>query len=155
MRTIKYIYAFVIIALPVIFLSLTAAQAQTAVNYRFLEVIDTAGKPVKDASVETLGGCRETRRTDQSGRLEKGLRVCGGDYTTTGFKVSKSGYFAYEDLGFISGPFSDRTGQPIRLELLIIPKTDAERKAVGGEQRKREFFTAAKNGDSATVRNRR
>ncbi len=152
MQTIKYTYVFVIIALSTIFLSLTAAQAQSAVNYRFLEVTDTDGKPVAGASIETLGDCREVRQTDQNGQLEKGLRICRGDDNTTGFKVSKSGYFSYEDIGFISGPFSDRTGQPIRLELLIIPKTDAEREAVGDEQRKREFFMAAKSGDSAVVR---
>ncbi len=151
MRVFQHIFIFVIFVSSIIFLYLTDANAQTATNYRFLEVMDTVGKPVAGAAIETLGDCREVRQTDQNGRLEKGLLVCGGDENTTGFKVSKSGYFSYEDIGLISGPFSDRSGQPIRLELLIIPKTAAERKAVEDEQRKREFFMAAKNGDFVTV----
>ncbi|MEO6590672.1 MAG: ankyrin repeat domain-containing protein, partial [Pyrinomonadaceae bacterium] len=152
MQIIQYIFNFFLAALCGGFLFLTAANAQTAVNYRFLEVVNTEGKPVAGATIETSGGCQDVLRTDQNGQLEKGLPVCGGDSNTTGFRVSKSDYFSYEDIGFISGFFSDRSGQPIRLELLMMPKTDAERKAVGDEQRKREFFMAAKNGDSVAVR---
>ena len=161
MQMIKYIYNFVIIVLSTIFLSLATARAQTPpkVDYRFLEmdVVNTDGKPVADAAVETVGYSHrilQTLQTDQNGRLAKGLPIASGGYdTTVGFKVSKPGYFSYEDIfGTIGGPFSDRSNQPIKLELLIIPKTDAERRAVEDEQRKREFFLAAKNGDFATVR---
>lgn len=148
---IRYIFKFALLVPCAVFLFSIVANGQTAVSYRFLEVLDTDGKPVANAEIETIGH-RVILQTNQDGQIEKGLPVFRGDRYTPGFKVSKSGYFSYEDIGFISGPFSDRTGQPIRLELLIIPKTDAERKAVGDEQRKREFFLAAINGDSAAVR---
>ncbi|MEW6731024.1 MAG: hypothetical protein AB1489_06785 [Acidobacteriota bacterium] len=53
MQITRSIIVFVILALSTFFLFLTTANAQSAVSYRFLEVVDTAGKPVTGAKVET------------------------------------------------------------------------------------------------------
>ena len=151
MQMIKYIYVFVIIVLSTIFLSLTAANAQMVADYRFLEVVDTDGKPVAGATIETLSDRREVLQTDQKGQLSIILRI-SSNFEIAELKVAKPGYFSYEDIGIISGPFTDRSNRRLKLELLKISGTAAERRAVEDEQRKREFFLAAKNGDSATVR---
>lgn len=133
--------------LPVIvFLSFTAAGAQTAVSYQFLEVVDSQGKPVADAAVETFG-YKQTFKTDEKGRVEK-LPIYYGDYNTRGFTVSKTGYYPvrYE---FGAGYSPEN---PIRLELLKIPQTGAGREIIEAEQRRREFFAAARAGDVETVR---
>jgi ankyrin repeat protein len=156
MRIIRSALNFVILATLLIVLSSISVAAQLiVVKYKFLEttVVDTEGKPVDEAVVETIGyreKILKTLRTDRDGRLPKGLPVSSGDIPTFGFRVSKPGYFPYEDLGTISGPFSPGSDQPIKLELLTIPRTPAG--AVGDEQRKREFLVAAKKGDAATVR---
>jgi hypothetical protein len=130
----------------IIFLSFAAARAQTAVSYQFLEVVDSQGKPVADATVET-SGYKQTFRTDENGRIEK-LPIWYGDYNTTGFTVSKTGYypFRYE----FGKRFSPRI--PIRIELLKFPQTEAERRTVENEQRRREFFAAARTADVEAVR---
>ena len=158
MRIIRSTLHFVILATLLIVLSSISIAAQViVVNYKFLEttVVDTEGKPVDEAVVETIGyreKILKTLWTDRDGRLPKGLPVSSGDIPTFGFRVSKPGYFPYEDLGTIHGPFGSGSDQPVKLELLTIPTTPAERRAVGDEQRKREFLLAAKKGDSATVR---
>src|SRR5215468_7709442 len=96
----------------VVFVSLLAAIsasaiAQTSVTYRPFKVVDSAGNPISGATVETQGVPVEVLQTDNQGRLEKGLPIYGGDYATIGFRVSKPGYHAYEDIGLLSGPFSD------------------------------------------------
>ncbi len=133
--------------LPVIvFLSFAAARAQTAVSYQFLEVVDSQGKPVAEAAVETFG-YKQTFKTDERGRVEK-LPIYYGDFNTRGFTVSKTGYYPvrYE---FGAGYAPEN---PIRLVLLKIPQTDAEREIIEAEQRRREFFAAARAGDVELVR---
>jgi ankyrin repeat protein len=132
----------------IIFLSFAAAKAQTAVSYQFLEVIDSNGKPVADATVETLGFRAERSfKTDEKGQIEK-IEVYYGDYTTTGFAISKTGFypFRYE---FEEG-YSTRV--PLRIELLKIPQTKDERALIENEQRKREFFAAVRKADTEAVR---
>jgi hypothetical protein len=149
---IRHIFIFAIFFLFTVFMSLLTANAQGAISYRAFEVVDSYGSPVAGVKVETLGfGCRMVLETEQNGRLKDGLPVCYGDFTTTGFKISKPGYFPFEDLGMLWGPFRDETRQAIKIELLVIPKTDAERKLVGAEQSKRELMQAAKSGNSAAV----
>lgn len=159
-------YTFIFVIWSVLFLSLSAAQAQTAINYRFLEVVDTAGKPVVDAKVETfqrydLGGRpQSTQQTDHNGTIRK-LPVWIGDTSTSGLKVSKPGYFTYEDERAVNDsdgiwiqveiPQYDPDG-PIKIQLFKIPTTVAERKAIEVEQQKRELLLATKRGDAATVR---
>lgn len=153
-------YTFVFVVLSVLFLSLDDVKAQTAVSYRFLEVVDTAGKPVADAQVEPIGSNSVPLKTDESG-LVRNFPVYYGDFNTRGVKISKPGYFSYEDKRLFTYYYSPLlSGEniqhdpraPIRIELLKMPATPAERKAVEAEQRKRELLMATKHGDAATVR---
>ena len=82
---------FVPVILLILFFPLTAAKAQTGVNYRFLEVVDTAGKPVVKAKVETE---RSKQETDDNG-IVKQFEILSGDFSTRGLKVSKPGYLTY------------------------------------------------------------
>jgi hypothetical protein len=83
--------------LAILFAPVTMANAQTAVTYRFLEVVDVNGKPVADATVETVGSISSRVQTDSTGVAR--LEVWMGDFTTTGFKVSRAGYVPSEDMG--------------------------------------------------------
>ncbi len=132
------------------------AKAQGGVSYEFLEVVDSENKPVADAVVKTQGSCFDREnKTNEKGRLDKGLPICYGDYHTDGFTVSKDGYFTYESIytpkiivQSMDKRFYEPTGgkDGIRIELLKIPRMDVERKAVGSEQLKRELFSAVKYG---------
>ncbi len=145
MKIIKHLI-WVVFVTALIFLSSAFVKAQTAVDYKFLEVVDFAGKPLADATVRTAGFDAEEKKTDQKGQIEGGLKIWGGDYNTTGFTVSKNGYYSFTDIFDLI-----RSARPLRLELLVIPKTPSEVKAVGDEQLKREFFAAAQNGDAVAV----
>ncbi|HEY6231011.1 MAG TPA: ankyrin repeat domain-containing protein [Pyrinomonadaceae bacterium] len=136
--------------------SIDFATAQTGVDYRFLEVLDTAGNPVADANVET-NSSRE--KTDGKGSVK--LPIYYGDFHTTSLKISKADFYSYEDP---APPFSYRTeyllrGEipqfdfraPLKIELLKIPISAAERIAVERKQRARELILAAKQGDAARV----
>ena len=147
--------------IAVFFLPLTAAQAQTAVDYRFLEVVDTAGKPVVDAKVETFrfrdGSGLSTQQTDEKGKIEK-VPLYSGDFTTSFIRVSKSGYVTYEAEGLLYGDpvlageiqgYSPRG--PIKIELLRTPVTAAESKAFEVERQKGELLSAVRRNDVAKV----
>jgi hypothetical protein len=135
-----------------------AAHAQSAVNYRFLEVVDSDGKPVANARVETD---MSHQQTDENG-VVKQVPFYYGDYDTKKLTVSKPGYFSYEENEAV---FSYRYhfllegentyyehSAPIKIELLKIPVTAAEREFVEAEQQKRELLLASRHGDAATVR---
>ncbi|MGI8469831.1 MAG: ankyrin repeat domain-containing protein [Pyrinomonadaceae bacterium] len=151
MRQIQRIFIGIVFALPFVLVSSSAANAQGAVSYRFLEVVDYANKPVPDATVKVQASCESgEQKTNEKGQLEKGLPIGLGDCHTDNFSISKNGYFSFPDyFGIISNIYSR---EPIRIELLKIPETRAERRAVGNEQTKREFFIAARKGDAESVR---
>lgn len=130
------------------------ANAQGAVSYRFLEVVDYANKPIADATVKVAGSCvAGEQKTNQQGRLEKGFPIGYGDCQTYGFKISKDGYYPFADFFGVTEAISGSSeNESTKVELLKIPHTKAERKAIGKEQLKREFFAAAQNGDILTVR---
>lgn len=130
------------------------ANAQGAVSYRFLEVVDYANKPIADAAVKVEGSCvASEQKTNQQGRLEKGFPIGYGDCQTYGFNISKDGYYSFADFFGVTGAISGSSeNEPTKVELLKIPNTKAERKSIGKEQLKREFFAAARNGDILTVR---
>jgi ankyrin repeat protein len=157
MRLFKAVTNLVIPTFLLILLSSVSGHAQEiVVDYKFLEttVVDPKNRPVEGAVVETVGHPREaqeTLRTDRDGRLPKGLPVATGHVNTIGFKVSKPGYFSYEDLGTIRGPFDSALPRSIKLELIPVTKTPGETADLDAEQRKREFLLACKKGDSATV----
>jgi hypothetical protein len=79
------------------------ARAQTAVDYRFLELLDDLGRPVADASVVTN---MSKQQSDQNGTV-KDVPVYYGDYNTTGFKISKPGFFSVEGTELLRPPGDD------------------------------------------------
>jgi hypothetical protein len=154
-----------LLVLSILFLPATTAKAQGFVSYRFLEVVDTAGQPVPNATVET----EHTRRfgnnplqTDEKGTV-KAVPVYHGDFNTSSLKVSKSGYLTHQDT-YESFPdyrheyvLTELIPQyeangPIKIKLLNLPATPAESKAVEIEQQKHEFVLAAKMGDTTRIR---
>jgi ankyrin repeat protein len=150
MRKPRPFLAAAILILTAGFLLSTSADAQGSVSYKFLEVTDSFGKPVADAQVKSLG-CSVAKNTDQKGQLEGGVPICYGDDNTSDLTVSKPGYYSFENWGLFEAPFKDRQNE-FRIELLKIPQTGAERRAIGNEQLKREFFIAARTADAAAVR---
>lgn len=165
MHVLERVLIFSVSVLSAAFLFSSVAGGQVPRDtYRFLEVqvIDSSGKPVKDAAfdfsgkplaeaTDEIGRYEEGKlKTDQSGRLETSLpSYLKGLDREIGFTVLKPGYFPFTDyFGIISRNWSD----PVKIELLFVPQTNAERKAVGREQEKRELFGAAKMDDAAAVR---
>lgn len=137
------------------------ANAQGSVSYRFLEVTDSLGKPIADARVESEDCYPPVQTTDQKGQLEKGFPVCRGDSNTTRMKISKTGYYPFEDLSEFSLLLTDLRrryckaeycADKLKIELLKIPQTEAEQKAVGDEQRKRKLFAAVLRGEADEVK---
>jgi hypothetical protein len=127
------------------------------VNYRFLEVLDDTGKPVADAKVEPIGD-GETVQTDKNGTARFGVSY--GDFNTRGLKVSKPGYFNYEDVALFRYPYGRVLGgelpessreAPIRIALLRTTADEPDRKAIETRQRGRELIQAVKNRDAASV----
>jgi len=157
-------------------LSFADAKAQTAVDYRFLEVLDADRKPVADARVGTnVSG--SVGQTDGKGAIKE-FALYSGDYNTRDVKVSKQGFFTYEEKDFFAfyrrygtrrsqygEPRSDPYGTllkgesyhferspPIRIELLKMPATTTERKRFEVRLQEQELLKAAKHGDAASVR---
>lgn len=127
------------------------ANAQGAVNYGFLEVVNYEDKPVENAAVKVEASCDNGEfLTDQTGFLKKGFPIGFGDCHTDGFSVSKKGYYPFTDYFGVTERIS--SNQTLKLELLKIPGNEQDRKAIGDEQRKREFFVAAQKGDLAAIR---
>lgn len=156
MSKIRHILFAAFFVFAVIFLSSTFARAQGAVTYRFLEVVDFSGKPVAEAKVETSGCPGEKGwTTNQKGQLEDGLPICIGDFQTRNFRISKPGFYKFEDLGLLSLPFNNSYKHgyvdKYRIELLKISQNKAERKNLGNEQLKRELFLAVKYGKTDEV----
>lgn len=161
MQTTRRVFTFALF-LSALFLSSAKANAQTAVDYRFLEVLDVKGKPLADAKVESLGSSyvMDTKRTDKRGQVAQ-VPVYSGDYTTIAFKVSKPGYLPYEVNELFErrrygvlfedtlSDYDDKT--PIRVVLLKVPAGTRERKAFDAEQLRREMLLSIKRGDAATV----
>lgn len=146
----REIRLFIVAAVFILVFS-ASANAQGTVSYGFLEVVDFADKPVANANVRVEGSCGVAgeHKTNQRGQLSKGLPIGGGDCQTYNFTISKNGYYDFAARCF--GIIGYRPTR-FKIELLKIPQTTAERKAIGDEQLKREFFEAAADGDDETVR---
>ena len=137
-----------------------ATNAQTAVSYRFLEVLDNTGKPVADAKVEPVPiGTGGTVQTDKSGAVNR-FEVYVGDFNTMGLKISKAGYLAFEDRGLFGYPFLTvlygeipgySIDTPLGIVLLKTPSNEENRKDIEARQRGRELIQAIKNPDLAAV----
>lgn len=157
MRLGRHAFAFII--LSVLLLSPGDAEAQTAVSYRFLEVVDAAGKPVADARIESLDSRGGPLNTDANGAA-KNFPVYYGDFNTRGLRVLKPGYITHEETGLyvdsrhwklLEGEVAGYDPNKIKVVLLKEPATDAERRAVEVEQRKRELLLAVKRNDVAAA----
>jgi ankyrin repeat protein len=151
MRKIKRASAAVVSALTV-FLSLNAAavKAQEISSYLFLEVSDSSAKAVADATIEAPNRSQRIVKTSEYGSAQINLGYYRfSNFTDSLFKISKPGYFTFQDFGTDIGSGFRAN---VQIELLKIPQTKDELKAIGDEQRKREFLWAAKIGDAAAVR---
>ncbi|CAN5617606.1 hypothetical protein BH20ACI4_BH20ACI4_23730 [soil metagenome] len=128
------------------------ANAQQVPDYLFLEVLDSKGKPVQEAEVQTFKhdfNSNNKRFTDEKGTIQFFLPWSSQDGSLDSyFTVIKDGYFTYHDLGG-SG---NRSNSKAQIEFFKIPQTNAEKRSLGNEQLKREFMWAAKTGDAETVK---
>jgi ankyrin repeat protein len=165
----------------------THAQVPPPVSYLFVEVKDTSGKAVSDATVtgvDDSGKEYNGEKTDKEGVLKRtGSWRYSRELVFSGLRVSKPGYLPSDHLIFFrpadgsmrympshSGglfyaaeDFPDGTWDspqdsqnskppPIRVTLLTPPVTEAERRTVEAEERKRRLLFAVKRGDAATLR---
>lgn len=150
MRRIPRIFAICIFVFSFICFS-TFANAQAQMNYHYLELIDSKKNPIPDAKVEvrTNRDRSETLQTDANGKGRIGVLYPSGlgSYASI-FTITKPGYYPFYDFGLVFDRFDYYNFQ---LELLKIPKTKKERKALGNEQLKREFITAVRIGDTEAV----
>lgn len=86
--------------------------------------------------------------------MDRGFPFGAGDCHTDSFNISKAGYYSFADIfGVIRTIGSSSESEPTKVELLKIPNSKADKKIIEKEQLKREFFAAARIGDSLTVRN--
>lgn len=149
MRKIRQIFIFTFS----VFLLTFAANAQDiGPSYGFVEVIDFKNNPVADALVASRGS---SEKTNQSGRLEKGIMI-HNDSAETEFFIEKAGFFTFTDyyglFDFLKYRWRTNRENPLIIELLKIPKNKAERKINGKQQEMRAFFGAARRGDAVQVR---
>ena len=123
-------------------------------SYGFLEVIDYKNQPVAGASVSHLNS-NYSEKTDQNGRIQKGIEIRHGNPDIL-FSIEKTGFYTFVDyyglFSFLSRYERTNRENPIKIELLKIPANRAEKKILGNEQQKREFFGAARSGDAFGVR---
>jgi ankyrin repeat protein len=132
-------------------------------KYGFLELVDYKNEPVADASVRNLSlnnyydepnieKGKILAKTNQKGLLENGFVIYPGDGEMR-FSIDKTGYYPYFDyFGLFAYSSRNSRDNPQKIELLIIPQNSAEKKAIGKEQSRREFFGAARRGDALMVR---
>jgi ankyrin repeat protein len=159
MRRIQRIF---IIAVFVLMFSVGLNAQQIPPSYGFLEVVDYKNEPVAGATV-CRGDCgdlpknqaQSVEKTNEKGLLEKGLRIDVGE-SSISFSIYKDGFYPFLD-GFrlfdsMRGGWRNNRDNPIKIELLKIPENRAERKTVGNEQLKRDFFLAIYRGDAVSLR---
>lgn len=149
MSKVSRIFAAFVFALTFIFIASSGADAQAMTSYLFLEVVDSNQKPVSEAQVETnLHAFQKASQTDEAGKFRIEFLDMGRRIFSPLFTISKPDYFSFQDFGDLRGAGS----REVKVELLKIPKSKNERKALGSEQLKRDFFAALQKGDIETVR---
>ena len=150
MYKVRQVFIF---AFSVFLFSLAANAQEIGPSYGFLEVVDFKNEPVPDASVNSLNS-GYSEKTNRNGRTEKGIRIHNS--LETSFSIEKTEFFTFTDyyglFDFLRNSWRDNRENPIKIELLKIPETKAERKTNGKQQEMREFFGAARRGDAAAVR---
>lgn len=132
-----------------IFLFSAFANAQAMTSYLFVEVVDSNQKPVSEATVAAnVRSYTKQSKTDENGKFRVEFLDMGRPKFSSQFTISNPDYYPFYDFGGINGAGS----REVKIELLKIPKTKKERKVLGDEQFKRDFFTALQKGDVETVR---
>lgn len=146
-----------IISLLIFTFSIIANAQQIPSSYLFLEVVDSNKQPVTQAKVETPTNQHpsndKSKQTDEKGLVD--FRFVGFRGLPKDFIISKSGYYDFDVLALFrisdyQREYSER--QKFTVELLKIPQNRTEKKALGNEQLKREFFLAVIKGDVQEVR---
>ena len=160
-RIQRFLIALVFV-LSFIFLSSTAASAQAMVEYLFLEVVDSNQKPVANAKIEKsiADEYREfdgkNKQTDEKGSATFQYMEPGPGPRLFQYVISKQGYYPFDLFGLLNGTFYEyeRSAyrQKLTVELLKIPQNKAEKRLLGNEQAKRDFFSAVLAGDAAKAR---
>lgn len=156
----KRIFWLLCFCAPIVCLSAPiSVWTQDIPNYIFLEVVDSAQKPVEKAFVEITPPEKvrknqykiglQSKTTDYLGRVDFWLPHVGFEISQSLFRVSKPGFFDFSDFG---QTYRYRDRAEFFVELLKIPENPAEKKALGDEQLKREFLWAARDGNSSKVR---
>lgn len=99
----------ILLAVIFVFTFSIIGKAQGTTDYRFLEVVDSADKPIAAATVDLQGACSTGKQlTDEKGELKRGLPIGGGDCGSLyDFTISKNGYYSFRDIGLFSAPYND------------------------------------------------
>lgn len=151
-----------IITLFVLSLSIFANAQQIPPSYGFVEVVDSNNKPVADASV-CRDDCEKVKqnqaylieKTNQKGLMEKGIHLYDDAYKRP-FSIYKDGYYPFFDIfrlfKFLGYGWKNNRDKPLKIELLKIPQSKNEKKLIGNEQLKREFFLSIYNKDTDSLR---
>jgi len=142
------------------------SQTPSPITYLFVEVKDTSGKAVDDATV-TFDSSVATK-TDKDGFAKASL-LGRSNQRRYDLQVSKAGYLTSEHVLFpyCAQSYSIRSREgfpnsaedqkncdpiPISVRLLKNPVTEAERWSIEAEERTRQLLLAAKRGDAASLR---
>ncbi|HEY0428228.1 MAG TPA: ankyrin repeat domain-containing protein [Pyrinomonadaceae bacterium] len=145
--------------LSFVFLFSVSTNAQAMPVYLYLETVDSNQKPIADARVDAVHPDlmqRNTKQTDEKGAAVFEYMMRLPAFST--FKISKPGYYPFDLFGLVRATFYDGEWtnygyrEKLTVELLKIPQNKAERKILGNEQTKRDFFSAVLAGDAAKVR---
>jgi hypothetical protein len=124
------------------------ADAQAMTDYLFVEAVDSNQKPVPDAKVEAPSYNQKILQTDEKGKARMERLDLGNRTFSSEFTITKPDFYSFYDLGGLQ----NLRHRNIKVELLRIPKSKKERKALGDEQLKRDFFRAIQTGDIEAVR---
>lgn len=146
-----------IIFLLIIAFSIISNAQQVPSSYLFLEVVDSNKQPISQAKVETVSkgdyySNEKSKLTDEKGVVN--FHFVGFRGLPKDFIISKSGYYDFDVLAMfrISDLQRESERQNFTVELLKIPQNKVEKKLLGNEQIKREFFLAVMKGDTPKVK---
>ena len=164
---ISHTFALISAVFCLLLLTNTAySQTPSPITYLFVEVKDTSGKAIDDATV-TLDSTVATK-TDKDGFAKASL-LGRSNQRRYDMEVSKAGYLTSEHVlfpycfqsysirireSFPDGAEDQKNCDPIptSVQLLRNPVTLAERRSIEAEERKRQVLLAAKRGDAASLR---
>lgn len=156
MRRIQRIFTACVFVAMFVFFSATAVNAQAMLSYLYLEVVDSNQKPVADAKIEASAldtRIEASKTTDSSGAAR--FQSWNSPPIPSAFTISKPDYYSFDLFSLLAYPFKENSFSEYRnltVELLKIPKNKEEKKLLGNEQIKRDFFAAVLKGDVQTVR---